>query len=172
MQLPIRPIRIVIADDHPFFREGFKFMIKKQRIKEVEIIAEACNGEELIDVVQKSKPDLVVTDIRMPVLNGIEASKVIKKNDPEIQVIALSMFDDENYVMDMLDAGANGYLIKSAANEEVIQAIKIVNRGGHYFSDSTSQKLISRIANSNHNPYKKVKPVKLSHQELIIIKLI
>ncbi|HYM94351.1 MAG TPA: response regulator transcription factor, partial [Chitinophagaceae bacterium] len=104
-------IRIVIADDYPLFREGIHLMLQKE--KDLKITGEAGNGEELLKVVEREQPDIVITDIEMPVMNGIEATKRIKSKFPATGVIALTMFGDEHFLVDMLEAGASGYLLKS-----------------------------------------------------------
>src|SRR6185436_8369224 len=95
------PIRIVLADDHEIFRDGFKAMLKKQT--DIKLIGEAADGKELIEIVERLKPDIVITDIKMPKLDGIQATRIIKKKMPNIQVIALSMFVDDNLIIDMIE---------------------------------------------------------------------
>jgi DNA-binding NarL/FixJ family response regulator len=165
-----QPIRIVIADDHEIFRDGFKLMMKKQ--SEIEIVAEAENGRELLELTHQHLPDVVVTDIKMPLMDGIEATKQIKAKHPEIEVVALSMFDEENLVIDMLEAGARGYLLKNTHKEEVVQAVTAVHKKETYFCKQTSTKLAQMIAKSRFTPYKPVKKPGFNDRELEIIKLI
>src|SRR5688572_30418215 len=106
------PIKVIIADDHEIFRDGFRVMLKKQPL--IELIGQAANGQELLEQVRSLKPDVVVTDIKMPVMDGIEATRNLIKENADLGVIALSMFDEENLIMDMLDAGAKRYLLKNA----------------------------------------------------------
>src|SRR5262245_26159045 len=113
------PIRVILADDHEIFRDGFKTMLTKH--KDVELINEAENGKELIDQVIKLKPDVIITDIKMPVMDGIEATKKLSEICPDTGIIALSMFDEDNLVVDMLEAGAKGYLIKNAPKHEILE---------------------------------------------------
>lgn len=166
------PIRLVIADDHPIIREGFKFMIKKNKKSAIQIVGEAGNGNELVQLVHKHRPDVVITDIKMPEMDGVLACKQIIHKYPSMGVIALSMFEDETMVIDMFEAGARGYLVKSAPKEEVIQAIQIIQQGGSYFSKRTSEKLKKIIASSDYNPNKLSRRPSLSIQEMKIIKLI
>lgn len=165
-----QPIRIVIADDHEIFRDGFKLMMKKQ--SEIEIVAEAENGRELLELTMAHLPDVVVTDIKMPVMDGIEATKQIKAKHPEIEVVALSMFDEENLVIDMLEAGARGYLLKNTHKEEVVQAVTAVFKKETYFCKQTSTKLAQMIAKSRFTPYKPLKKPGFNDRELEIIRLI
>ena len=104
-------ITLVIADDHEIFREGFKLLLRGQ--DRVELVGEAENGRELMELVKKREPEVVITDIKMPVMDGIDACKQLKQEHPAIQVIALSMFNDDNLIIDMLEAGASGYLLKN-----------------------------------------------------------
>jgi DNA-binding NarL/FixJ family response regulator len=164
------PIRILLADDHEIFRDGFRVMLKKQ--KDFALIAEAANGAELIDTALQSKPDVIVTDIKMPVMDGIEATKKLQDLLPEVSIIALSMFEDEHLIVDMLDAGAKGYLLKNANKEEVFEAIKTVVMGGTYYCNHTSQKLAHLIATSNYNPTKKPEKVVFTDRELDVITMI
>lgn len=164
------PIRIVLADDHEIFRDGFNGLLKKQ--DEIKLIGEASNGEELVAITGKLLPDVVLTDIRMPVMDGIEATKIIAAKFPQIYVIALSMFNDDNLVIDMMEAGAKGYLLKNAHKTEIIEAIKTVNRQEIYYCKQTSDKLIKMMANSRFNPYKDKLSQSFTDKETEIIKLI
>jgi two-component system, NarL family, response regulator NreC len=164
------PIRIVLADDHEIFRDGFSGLLKKQ--DDIKLIGEASNGEELISITERLMPDVVLTDIRMPVMDGISATKVISGRFPQIYVIALSMFNDDNLVIDMMEAGAKGYLLKNAHKSEIIDAIKTVNRQEIYYCKQTSDKLIKMMANSRFNPYKDKKSQSFTNKEIQVIKLI
>lgn len=163
-------IKIVIADDHEIYRDGFKLMLSKQR--DIQLLAEAENGKELIEVVNKYQPDLVVTDIKMPVMDGIEAAKQIARQHENIGIIGLSMFDEDDLIIDMLEAGAKGYLLKNANKEQIIEAIQTVYLDNPYYCRNTSTKLTQMIAKSKFNPYhKKEKPI-FSDKEMEVIKLI
>ena len=163
-------IRILLADDHEIFRDGFRVMLKKQ--KEFALIAEAANGKELIETALQCQPDVIVTDIKMPVMDGIEATKRLQELLPQVNVIALSMFEDEHLIVDMLEAGAKGYLLKNANKEEVFEALKTVAQGGTYYCNHTSQKLARLIATSNYNPAKKADKEVFTDRELEVIQLI
>lgn len=164
------PITIVIADDHEIFRDGFRTMLKKY--PEIKMIGEAENGKELIGIAEKLKPDVILTDIKMPKMDGIEATKQLIKMIPEVGIIALSMFDEDNLIIDMLEAGAKGYLLKNTNKDEIIEAIKIVNNDQTYYCKHTSAKLVQMIAKSKFNPYKKMPKPQFSDKEIEIIKLI
>ena len=165
------PIRIVIADDHAIFREGFKILMKNQG--EMELVGEAGDGEELLDVVASHHPDLVITDIKMPKLDGVQACKLLHESYPSVKVIALSMFNDDNLIVDMLEAGAAGYLLKNTNREELLNAVKAVHDGGNYYSLATSKKLAKLIADSKYNPMRhRNNPPKFSAREKEVMALI
>ena len=166
----LSPIRILLADDHEIFRDGFRVMLKKQ--KEFKLIAEAANGRELIEAAQQHKPDVIVTDIQMPVMDGIAAAKILRAEMQDINVIALSMFDDEHLIVDMLNAGAKGYLLKNANKEEVFEALKTVYNNGTYYCNHTSLKLAKLIGSNNICTAKKPQNVVFTERELDIIRLI
>ena len=164
------PIKIVIADDHEIFREGFKLLLRNQ--KQVQLVGEAENGKELIKVIAAQKPDIVITDIKMPEMDGIEVCRQVNQDFPGVQVIALSMFNDDHLIIDMLKAGAKGYLLKNTNREELLLAVQTVYEGGNYYSDATSHKLAKMIANSTFNPFRKSKVLRFSEREKEIIQFI
>jgi len=134
------PIKIIIADDHRLFREGLVNLLSDS--KDIEILAQAENG---MDVIAKSKelnPDVIIMDIGMPVLNGVEATGRLLKELPGIKVIALSMHSDKQYIKGMLEAGASGYLFKNCAYDELIEAIHTVFAGKKYLSDKITEIMI------------------------------
>ena len=163
-------ISIVIADDHEIFRDGFRIMSKKY--PEIVLTGEAANGKELIELVEEYQPDVILTDIKMPKMDGIEATKRLISKNPECKIIALSMFDEDNLIIDILEAGAKGYLLKNSNKEEIIAAIRQVYNGQTYYCKHTSAKLIQMIAKSKFNPYKKTPKPQFSEKEIEIIKLI
>jgi DNA-binding NarL/FixJ family response regulator len=163
-------IRIVIADDHPIFRDGFRLLLKDQQ--EVQLVGEAANGKDLIRIVSREKPDVVVTDIKMPEVEGIAACRHIKKEFPSIQVIALSMFNEDHLIIEMLEAGASGYILKNTNQEELLTAVKAVHEGNTFYSDATSKKLQRLIGKSKFDPYKNAKYKRLSEREIDVLRLI
>jgi len=165
-----RTIKIILADDHEIFRDGFRVMLKKQT--DIKLVGEAADGRDLVELVEQARPDVVLTDIKMPHLDGIEATRIIHKKFPEIPIIALSMFDDENLIVDMLEAGAKGYLLKNSPKEEIMKAILDVHNGDIYYCKTTSNKLIQMMAKSQFNPYKQLDKLELSPREIEIVLLI
>lgn len=164
------PIRVIIADDHEIFRDGFKVMMKKQEV--IELIAEADNGKELVELTRTHQPDVIITDIKMPQMDGIAATKKIKELFPHIEVVALSMFDEENLIIDMLEAGAKGYLLKNTNKNEVTQAVQAVYKGEIYYGNHTTNRLAQMIAKSRFDPYQKGGRPAFNEKELEIIRLI
>jgi len=125
-------IRVLIADDHAIIRDGLVALLEKN--KEIEVIGQAENGRKAVHLAQKLQPDLVVMDVSMPDLNGIEATRQVLAENPNMKVIALSMHSDKRFVMGMLQAGAAGYLLKDCAAEELTTAITAVAAGKRYLS--------------------------------------
>lgn len=162
-------IKIAIADDHEIFREGFKLLLRDQ--SEAALVGEAENGRELLKIVEETKPDVVIVDIKMPVLDGVDACKVIRKKFPDVQVIALSMFNEDSLIVDMLEAGAKGYLLKNTNKQELLTAVRAVYEGNTYYCSATSEKLTRMIADSKFNPYRNQPIVRFTPRELDIIKL-
>lgn len=165
-----QPINIVIADDHDIFLDGLSLMLSKQ--ESFNVCGRATNGKQLIEMVQQHTPDVVLTDIRMPITDGIESTKQLLAQNPDLKVIALSMFDEENLIIEMLEAGAKGYLLKNAHKEEIIEAINSVYQNKNYYCNHTSTLLATMIVRSKYNPNKKQPPVVLNEREKMIIKLI
>jgi two-component system, NarL family, response regulator NreC len=157
-------IKVVIADDHELFRDGLKLMLSKH--KEIEIAGEAENGIELIELVKKYKPDVILTDIKMPLMDGIEAVKKITADNADAAIVCLSMFDEESLIMEMLEAGAKGYLIKNSDKKEIYDAIISVYNRQPYYCHSTGPKLLKMIAGSEYNPYRKKKAEEFTEREI------
>jgi two-component system, NarL family, response regulator NreC len=163
-------ITIVAADDHEIYRDGLQLL--SSTLKGIKLIGMAENGQELISLVQQLKPDVVLTDIKMPVKDGIEATRIITASFPEIGVIGLTMFEEEQQIIDMLEAGAMGYLVKNASKEEVQEAIMRVHNRQNYYCNQTTKKITWMIAKSRYNPYKRPAKIIFSEKELEVIKLI
>ncbi|MDQ2776750.1 MAG: response regulator transcription factor [Acidobacteriota bacterium] len=130
-------VRILLADDHTIVRKGLRLLLERE--SDFGVIAEASNGREAVDAVTRDFPDVVIMDIAMPLLNGIEATKRISAEHPKTAVIILSVHSDEAYVLRALKAGARGYLLKDSAENDLIQAIRAVAAGKAYFSPAVSK---------------------------------
>jgi two-component system response regulator NreC len=136
-------IRVLIADDHKIMLAGLRSLLEKQT--DFEVVAEAENGRKAVQMAQELKPDIVVMDVSMPDLNGIEATKQIIESLPETRVIALSMHSDKRFVMGMLRAGASGYLLKDCASQELANAIQQVAGGKKYLSPEITGVIIDDL---------------------------
>lgn len=133
-------IRILLADDHTVMRAGLRLLLERQ--PDMVVVAEAEDGRQTVSTVDTEKPDVVVMDIAMPNLNGIEATRLIASRHPEIAVVILSMHSDESYVMRALKAGAKAYLLKDSAEADLIRAVRAVSEGKSFFSPTVSKMLL------------------------------
>jgi DNA-binding NarL/FixJ family response regulator len=163
-------IRVVIADDHEIFRDGLALMLSKQ--KNIQLVGQAENGRQLVDMVLSLLPDIILTDIKMPLMDGVEAARYIIQKIPGAKIIALSMFDEENLVVDMLEAGAKGYLLKNADKQEILEALATVYENNTYYCRLTTARLASMIVKSRFSDSKKMKPVEFNEREKEIIRYI
>lgn len=169
MQTQIAPIRLLIADDHEFFRQGFKTALQQE--SSVQVIAEAANGKELLGLVKVHNPDIVFMDIKMPLMNGLETTKILTATFPQCAVIALSSYDEHYMVDDMFAAGAIGYLLKDADKMQVLEAISAAMQKQQYFCNA-----IRRVMNTHNSRYPvepgKRKVVSISPREAEVLILI
>lgn len=167
---PDNPYRIIIADDHALFRDGLRMLL--ERDPSLKVIAEARDGNELISLARQLSPDVVLTDLVMPGLGGIEAIRSIMALPQPSCCIALSTFNNELMVVEAMEAGAKGYIIKNAEKGEIEYAIKLVSKGFPYFCKSTTAKVANLIIKSPVNPYNKTILPVFSNREKDIIRLI
>jgi len=163
-------VRLIIADDHEIFRDGLALMLSKQ--DQYVLVGQAGNGQELIRMVPELRPDIVLTDIKMPYLDGIAASRLLLRQLPDLKIIALSMFDEENLIVEMLEAGARGYLLKNADKKEILEGIACVQEGNIFYCKHTSAHLASLIVRSKFDPLKKHPGALFTDREKEIIRLI
>jgi DNA-binding NarL/FixJ family response regulator len=133
-------IRVVIADDHVFYREGVRALLNN--VPDIQVLGEAATGEEVIARATALNPDIILMDLKMPGLNGIEATRRIMQTQPEIGILVITMFDDDDSVFAAMRAGARGYLLKDADREELVRAINAVQRGEAIFSPTIAQRMI------------------------------
>jgi DNA-binding NarL/FixJ family response regulator len=162
-------IKIILADDHRLMREGLRSLLETQ--PGIEIVAEAENGRETLQLVQKHKPDVIVMDISMPDLNGIDATRQIVSEFPKIKIIALSMHTNKKFIVEMLTAGASGYLVKDSALEELSKAINAVINNKVYLSPIITSVVVEdyRVSKS---PADILAPVSLTPREREVLQLI
>jgi NarL family two-component system response regulator LiaR len=158
-------IRVILADDHNIVRAGIRQLLESS--KDIQVIAEAGDGEEAQILIQKHKPDVAVLDIQMPKASGIEVTRWVRLHVPEAGVLILTAYDDEPYVMAVLQAGANGYVLKTAKTEELIQAVHDVYEGKSVLDPIITQKLMSNLFKRSEKT-----PVELlTDRELDVLKL-
>lgn len=165
-------IRVVMADDHEIFRDGFRLTLS--RAAGITLVAEASDGIELVKQVTEHQPHVVITDIKMPNMDGIAAARQISARWPSVGIIGLSMFDEEELIVEMLEAGASGYLLKNADKAEVIEAIKAVHRKESFYCRHTSNRLAMMIGQKRHGSQSNSsKPkVELTEKEAEVLQLV
>ncbi|MFT4049023.1 MAG: response regulator transcription factor [Solirubrobacterales bacterium] len=137
-------LRVLIADDHPAFRDGLRMMLEASG--EIEVVGEAGDGSEALDLAERSDFDVVLMDLRMPGINGIDATRKITAADPDAKVIVLTMFEDDDSVFAAMRAGARGYLLKGAEREDILRAVRAVGSGDAVFGPTIASKLMDFFA--------------------------
>ena len=169
-------INVILADDHVLVRDGIKALLEDQT--GINVIDEASNGKEGLEVVSKNKPHILIVDIRMPEMNGIEVVAEINKHHKDVKTLVLSMHDSEEYVVRSIQAGADGYLLKGASKEEFLKALNKVASGGKYFTGDVSSIIMNNFVNGNISKtaatQKEIKelPFKLTKREKQILILV
>lgn len=161
-------IKILIADDHQMMRDGLKAMLSDDQ--DIQIVAEANNGLEVLEILDKEKIDLVILDINMPVLDGVEVCKKMKKMHPMVHILALTMYEEGGLISSMIKNGAKGYILKNTGKEKLIEAVKTIYSGGTYFSDKIKETLISSMVTGSKSSGSIIP--KLTRREKEIIDLI
>lgn len=164
-----KELRVIIVDDHQIFREGLKFVLTK--FSNLEVIAEAKNGNEFLSLLKNTPTDIVLMDIEMPEMNGIEATKIAVKTYPQIKIIALTSFTDDIYYYNMIKAGALGFIYKKSGPDELEEAINIVVNGNNYFSQELLRKFIFNVNNSGEDSLL-MKNINISNREKEVLILI
>jgi len=169
-------IQVVLADDHVLVRNGIKALLEDQ--EDIIVIDEASDGKEALQVIAKNRPHILIVDIRMPELNGIEVVAEITKNNLGIKTLVLSMHDSEEYVIKAIEAGADGYLLKGASKEEFLKALHKIYQGGKYFTGDISSIIMKNFVkskndtSSNTNTILNSNPFKLTKREKQILSLV
>lgn len=154
--------RVIIADDHSLFRQGLKLILTE--LNNIEVIADVPNGKELIEIAGILEPDLIIMDINMPFLNGIDASKILARDHPEIKILVVSMYGDEQYYNSVIENGVKGFILKDADNSELKTAVRDILNGKTYFS----QELLLRLIRNKQTPAN----INLTSREQEILELI
>lgn len=166
------PISVLLVDDQALFREGLRTLLSVQ--PDLEVVGEAANGEEAVRLAVALRPDVVLMDLQMPVLDGVAATRQLRTLQPACRVIVLTTFDDDEYVFDGLRAGAAGYLLKDAPSEKLVEAIRAAARGESFLQPSVAAKVIAEFARITDRPSHHRQPLiePLSGRELEILALI
>lgn len=163
-------IRIAIADDYAIIRDGLK--VGLARDENFEVVLEADSGEELVAGIEKIPVDVVLMDLKMPGMDGIEATAVIRTRFESIKVLAITMYDDEKFIVHLMEKGANGYLLKNADASEIRKAIYAVHETGYYFNDLVNKALIKKLTAKNNFKPTFRQDVEFSERELQVLHLI
>ena len=166
----MKTIKILIADDHQLLVDGLRALING--IPGFEVVAEASNGEQVLDVVKKQKTDVVLMDINMPVLDGIETTKKLSSDFPEVKVLALTMHNEKGMITKMLESGAKGYVLKNTSKEELVEAIKKIAAGDNYFSSEITLTLLENNPGNTASSKQADPKIELTAREKEIINLI
>ena len=147
----MKKIRILIADDHSVVREGLRALLGK--VAEFDVVAEAADGAGAVRLVGEKKPDVAILDISMPGVNGIEATREIRRSSPQTKVLIFTIHENEEYVYQMVAAGANGYVLKDAGKNDLIAAVRAIQYGGRFFSPGVSRLIIDEfVRRSRESP--------------------
>jgi two-component system, NarL family, response regulator DegU len=160
-------IKVMIVDDHNLVREGLKAVFDQG--DEIDVVGEAGSGEEAIEMVNKVKPDVILMDISMPGMNGIQATKLIRDANPDAKIVILTMLDQEGYVYEAIKAGATGYMLKSTSSDELVNAIQTVNEGKALLHPDATAQLLKEFVTLAQN---KAKDYGLSNREMEVLQLL
>jgi NarL family two-component system response regulator LiaR len=160
-------ISVLLVEDHKIVREGTRQLL--EQYADIKVVGEASNGLEAITIIEEKQPDIIVMDVRLPKLNGIESTRIITNRYPNIKVLILSAYDDDSYVYPLFKAGASGYLLKSLSGAELADAIHVVNEGGTAISPQISSKLVSHLGSSQR--YRKANmPQGITKREMEVLR--
>ncbi|MGD8109181.1 response regulator [Vibrio sp. TRT 17S01] len=160
-----KPIKVVIVDDHQVVLDGFIARLEME--PDIDVVGTASNGIEALDVVKRLLPDVILMDVSMPLMNGIDATRVIKEELVDAKVLMLTMHDNREYIMKVMQSGAVGYMLKEISADKMVQAIKTVNQGSTYFCESVAQTLFTQEITPAAQ-----KPNPLSRREEAVLKLV
>jgi DNA-binding NarL/FixJ family response regulator len=160
-----RDMRVLIADDHGIVRSGLRMLLESQ--PDVEVVAEAADGAEARDMAIRERPDIAILDVKMPKLTGLQATREIKEQAPEVAVLILSMYDDERYLFEALKAGASGYVLKAQADSELVDALHAVERGEPFLTPEAQRALIKDVLGQGS-----VRDEELTPREQEVVKLV
>lgn len=163
-------IKIAIADDYKIYRDGLKVGLAAD--DNLQVISEADNGEELLASFEKELPDVIIMDLKMPLMDGMEATKIIRKKFSTIKVLVVTMYEDDKFIIHLMENGANGYLLKNADSEEIRKSIYAVYENGYYFNDLVNKALLKKLVNKANFKPSFNQDIDLTERELEVLKLI
>jgi DNA-binding NarL/FixJ family response regulator len=163
-------IKLAITDDHKIFRNGLKATLED--CADFCLVMEAANGKELISQLGDNIPDVILMDIKMPEMDGMQATAHVHKHFKQIKILALSMHNEDKYIVDMMKAGASGYLLKNAEPEEIIDAINTVFHKGFYFNEHLSITLIKQLVDRNNSEGQYGNAIELNEREIEVLRLV
>lgn len=167
------PLKIILVDDHVLVRDGIKALLAHENA--FEVIAEASNGNEALEIIPEHQPDMLIVDIRMPEMTGNELVRIVSSKFPKIKTLILSMHDAQEYVLEAIEAGADGYMLKGASKIELLKALETISNKGKYFSGDVSSILINnlnRTKNNNTTNKSSVNKFNLSKREMQVLSII
>jgi len=167
MENEIQKIGILLVEDHRLVREGFANMLRQR--EDFDVVGEAANAEDALDLIRKHQPDVVLMDIKLPGINGIEATKQIKEEFPDVEVIMLSMYDEDQYVLESVKAGATGYVLKDISQDELYNAVNVVHKGGSLIQPYLARKVLDSIAKGEQVEKTKSSLRALSDREIEVL---
>ena len=162
-------IKIAIADDYKIYRDGLKVALSTD--ENLKVIFEADNGEELKGL-ETISPDVIIMDLKMPIMDGMEATKEVRKKYPSIKVLVVTMYDDDKFIIHLMENGANGYLLKNTEPDEIRKSIYSVHENGYYFNDIVNKALLKKLVLKNNLKPSFNQNVELTEREVEVLKLI
>jgi DNA-binding NarL/FixJ family response regulator len=163
-------IKIAIADDYKIFREGLKVSLSSD--DNLQVMMEADNGEDLLKELTTQTPDVILMDLKMPIMDGMETTKEVRKKHPGIKILVVTMYEDDKFIIHMMENGAHGYLLKNAEPEEIKRSIHAVFENGYYFNDLVNKALLKKLVLKNNLKPSFNTNVELTEREMQVLKLI
>jgi DNA-binding NarL/FixJ family response regulator len=163
-------IKLAIADDFKIFREGLKVGLGSD--ENIAVVLEAENGEQLLEQLPIAAPDVILMDLKMPLLDGMEATKLLRKQNNPVKILVVTMYDDEKFIIHLMENGANGYLLKNAEPEEIRKAIYSVTDNGYYFNDLVNKALLKKLVLKNNLKPSFNNHIELNEREHDVLKMI
>jgi DNA-binding NarL/FixJ family response regulator len=163
-------IKIAIADDYKIYRDGLKVGLSAD--ENMDVIMEADNGEDLLKALETTSPDVILMDLKMPIMDGMEATIAVRKKYPAIKVLVVTMYEDDKFIIHLMENGANGYLLKNTEPDEIIKSIYAVHENGYYFNDVVNKALLKKLVLKNNFKPSFNQNIELTERELEVLKLI